>query len=63
MNTSIPPWLAAILADPITKQPATSDAFAIKHGVLNARVFLKHTYGYSTWAEGQADASGCLKAP
>jgi hypothetical protein len=51
--THLNPWLTAILANPITKQPAAPDAFPIKHGVLDARVFLKHTYGYSTWAEGQ----------
>lgn len=50
---SLDPWVLAILADPVTKQPAQPDAFPTKHGVLDTRVFLKHTYGYSTWAEGQ----------
>ena len=50
---SIEPWVLAILADPVTKQPARPEAFPSKHSVLDTRVFLKHTYGYSTWAEGQ----------
>ncbi len=53
MSTQLAPWLTSILADPVTKQPARPEAFPSKHGVLDTRVFLKHTYGYSTWAEGQ----------
>lgn len=52
-SSALPPWLIAILADPMTKQPISSNAFPEKHGVIDARVFLKNTYGYSTWAEGQ----------
>jgi len=53
MTSQIEPWVLAILADPVTKQPVQTDAFTFKHGVLDARIFLKNTYGYSTWAEGQ----------
>jgi SAM-dependent methyltransferase len=46
-------WVTSILADPVTKMPVKPKAFSSNHGVLDARVFLKNTYGYSTWAEGQ----------
>lgn len=47
------PWVAAILADPVTKQPCKLEAFKQVRGVIDARVFLKNTHGYSEWAEGQ----------
>ncbi len=51
--TSLQPWVTAILANPITKQPCQPQAFNNVEGVIDARVFLKNTYGYSDWAEGQ----------
>jgi hypothetical protein len=47
------PWVEAILAHPITKQPCKPEAFKSAQGVIDARVFLKNTHGYSDWAEGQ----------
>jgi len=51
--TIIQPWLAAILANPITKQRCQAESFNQVRGVIDARVFLKNTHGYSDWAEGQ----------
>ncbi len=47
------PWVVAILADPITKQPCKPEALKNPQGVIDARVFLKNTHGYSEWATGQ----------
>lgn len=46
-------WVEAILAHPVSKLPIESSDLPEKHGVLDARVFLKHTYGFSAWVEGQ----------
>ncbi|MCH9054833.1 hypothetical protein L5220_02670 [Synechococcus sp. PCC 6716] len=51
-------WVKSVLAHPVTKQPASFESFQrinINSTMLiDARVFLKNTYGYSAWAEGQA---------
>lgn len=47
------PWVRSILADPITKQPVSPDAFPYVNGILDARVFLKSTFGYEDWTAGQ----------
>lgn len=44
-----------ILADPVSKESVTYDHFRCVDGVLDARVFLKNTYGYNEWAEGQVE--------
>lgn len=46
-------WVIDILAHPVTKQPCQQEAFNIAHGVIDARVFLKNTHGYSNWFESQ----------
>jgi SAM-dependent methyltransferase len=46
-------WAQSILADPITKESCLSDHFDVVQGVLDARVFLKNSFGYSEWKEGQ----------
>ena len=51
--TELKPWVIAILAHPVTKQPCKPEAFNNIQGVIDARVFLKNTHGYSEWAEGQ----------
>lgn len=51
--TNLQPWVTAILANPVTKQPCQPEAFNSAQGVIDARVFLKNTHGYSDWAEGQ----------
>jgi ubiquinone/menaquinone biosynthesis C-methylase UbiE len=50
---NLQPWLTAILANPVTKQPCQPEAFNNVQGVIDARVFLKNTHGYSDWAESQ----------
>jgi SAM-dependent methyltransferase len=50
---NLDPWLTAILANPISKQAQPLEAFTQINNVIDARVFLKNTYGYSDWAEGQ----------
>ena len=49
----IQPWVKTILAHPMTKQPAKLDSFLCVGGVIDARVRLRNTYGYSAWVEGQ----------
>lgn len=49
------PWVKEILADPVSKQPATPESFESFQGILDARIFLKNTHGYSEWAEGQIE--------
>jgi len=51
--TELKLWIKDILAHPVTKQPCTTDAFNNVRGLIDARVFLKNTHGYSEWAEGQ----------
>ena len=46
-------WVLKILADPITKKPTLLDNFKHINGIIDARVFLKNTYGYSDWEVGQ----------
>jgi len=48
-------WLESILVDPITKISTSPRDFPKVHGVIDARVFLKNTYGYSKWSEGQEE--------
>lgn len=48
-------WVLSSLADPVTKRPASIEQFPHRDGVIDARVFLRHTHGYSAWAEGQIE--------
>ncbi len=48
-------WVKTILAHPVTKQPVNPESFQSIDGVIDARVFLKNTHGYSAWAEGQVE--------
>ncbi|MBL4783998.1 MAG: class I SAM-dependent methyltransferase [Cohaesibacteraceae bacterium] len=43
----------SVLADPITKLPAYLNSFSLVEGVVDARVQLKHTFGYTDWKIGQ----------
>lgn len=51
--SSLQPWLTAILANPVTKQSCQPEHFSNVQGVIDARIFLRNTHGYSDWAEGQ----------
>jgi ubiquinone/menaquinone biosynthesis C-methylase UbiE len=46
-------WVLKILADPITKQAAVPEKFKHVNRIIDARVFLKNTYGFSDWKVGQ----------
>ena len=46
-------WIKDILSDPITKEEKTVKDFKFIDGVLDARIFLKNTYGFKEWEEGQ----------
>ncbi len=46
-------WVKNILADPITKEEKNFKDFQIEDGILDARIFLKNTYGFKEWAVGQ----------
>jgi ubiquinone/menaquinone biosynthesis C-methylase UbiE len=52
-NNYFDEWACSILASPITKIHATPDEFKKIKGVIDARVFLKNTYGYVDWKVGQ----------
>jgi ubiquinone/menaquinone biosynthesis C-methylase UbiE len=51
----IPDWVESILVDPITKQPINSRDLHKFGGLVDTRVFLKNTHGYSKWSEGQEE--------
>lgn len=48
-------WVLDMLANPVTKSPIRADEFPQLNGVIDARVFLKNTHGYSEWSEGQSE--------
>jgi SAM-dependent methyltransferase len=54
-------WVAAILADPITKNAASLSGFKTINGVIDARVYLRHTSGFTEWTRGQAFYEGWQK--
>ncbi len=43
----------SLLADPVTKKPVDASAFSNINGVIDARIFLKNTYGFNDWFDGQ----------
>ena len=48
-------WVEAILVDPISKNAIEQRNLPKVNGVIDARVFLKNTHGYSKWSEGQQE--------
>lgn len=46
-------WVERTLADPVTKRPTSSKDFKLVNGLLDARVFLRNTAGFSDWETGQ----------
>src|SRR5581483_3585888 len=47
------PWVLRILADPVSKQPRAASTFPEQDGVIDARVYLRHTPGFTGWSSGQ----------
>ena len=55
MNTEfIDQWAASLLADPITKKKVSESHFLSQNGILDARVYLPNSPGFSGWEIGQA---------
>jgi len=46
-------WVKDILVNPTTKIPYQIEDLRNVRGVIDARVFLRNTYGFSVWLEGQ----------
>jgi hypothetical protein len=46
-------WVIEILADPISKLPATPQQIGLTEGVVDARRYLKNTIGFQLWDEVQ----------
>jgi ubiquinone/menaquinone biosynthesis C-methylase UbiE len=46
-------WVIDILADPITKLPASPDDIGVTRGTVDARRFMKNTQGFQLWGQGQ----------
>jgi ubiquinone/menaquinone biosynthesis C-methylase UbiE len=53
MDIRLNDWAKSVLADPITKATKEPEEFRLVAGVIDARVFLPNTYGYSEWSDGQ----------
>jgi len=51
--SDLPQWAESILADPVTKHSVRPGVFQRVDGIIDARVFLKNSYGYRSWADGQ----------
>lgn len=54
-GASLEPWVIDILANPVTKRPASIRDFKSIDGVLDARVSLRNTVGFCEWVAGQTE--------
>src|SRR5882757_10084751 len=52
-NPMIEDWVKEILADPISKLPATAASIGECGGIIDARRYLKNTAGFVSWQDGQ----------
>ena len=52
-NTQLDQWVVNILSDPVTKKSCLPNDFETVNGVIDARVFLENTYGFTDWKLGQ----------
>tara|TARA_B100000242_G_scaffold264319_1_gene211782 strand:- start:20496 stop:21335 length:840 start_codon:yes stop_codon:yes gene_type:complete len=48
-------WVEDILRDPITKEKKPISEFKKVDGIIDARIYLKNTYGFKEWTEGQTE--------
>jgi len=53
INKQLDDWVVKILADPISKKSRLPHDFQLINGIIDARVFLKNTYGFTDWKIGQ----------
>ncbi len=51
-------WVLELLADPMTKLPATPHEIGILEGGIDARRFLRNTIGFVQWDDGQSAYEG-----
>ena len=52
-NPMIEEWVKEILADPVSKLPATAKSIGERDGIIDARRYLKNTAGFVSWQHGQ----------
>jgi SAM-dependent methyltransferase len=52
-NEQLQDWVVNILTDPISKKSRLPQNFKSINGIIDARVFLKNTYGFTDWKIGQ----------
>jgi ubiquinone/menaquinone biosynthesis C-methylase UbiE len=53
INEDLDEWVVKILADPISKKSRLPKDFISINGIIDARVFLQNTYGFTDWKIGQ----------
>jgi SAM-dependent methyltransferase len=53
INEDLDEWVVNILADPISKKSRLPKDFLSINGIIDARVFLENTYGFTDWKIGQ----------
>ena len=53
INEDLDEWVVKILADPISKKSRLPMDFLSINGIIDARVFLQNTYGFTDWKIGQ----------
>ena len=53
INEDLDEWVVKILADPISKKSRLPKDFLSINGIIDARVFLQNTYGFTDWKIGQ----------
>jgi SAM-dependent methyltransferase len=52
-NEHLDEWIVNILTDPVSKKSCLPHDFQAINGIIDARVFLKNTYGFTDWQIGQ----------
>ena len=53
INEHLEDWVVNILTDPISKKSRLPHDFQSFNGIIDARVFLENTYGFTDWKIGQ----------
>lgn len=51
--TQLDSFASSVLADPISKMPASPSHFAQQDGIIDARIFMKGSKDYGVWSAGQ----------
>ena len=53
INEQLEDWVVNILTDPVSKISRLPNDFQLINGIIDARVYLKNTYGFTDWKIGQ----------